>query len=185
VNLVVTDAETGTRICNATVVASLAGAAPDAGDSSEALVAYGPAGSCLYYGLFNRAGTFTLSATRAGYLDGSTTVTVVVDACGEATTVDATIALEVDPAIFVDAGVDAGPPGDDGGVDGGPLDGGAEDAGVVDAGANDAGSPDAGANDAGSPDAGANDAGTPDAGANDAGSPDAGANDAGAADGGL
>jgi hypothetical protein len=51
---------TGTRICGATVVASGSG-------HTETLVESGTSVDCSYAGLAERAGTFTITVSKAGY----------------------------------------------------------------------------------------------------------------------
>lgn len=74
-NVTVVDAATSAPLCDAEVVAS-------DGSFRETLMPFPTGGDCRYSGPFERAGTYTVTVRRSGYLDGSRTgVRVDRDEC--------------------------------------------------------------------------------------------------------
>lgn len=69
ISLVVTDAVTGNRICDAIVELR-------DGDHVEKPTGWGDDDQCAYHGAMERAGTYTVTATVAGYATASQQVTV-------------------------------------------------------------------------------------------------------------
>lgn len=78
VGATVIDTSTGDRVCNAVVVAK-------DGTYTETLPAFPVTQdaqvSCIYFGLKERAGTYTLKATRSGYAPTEQSLTVPADEC--------------------------------------------------------------------------------------------------------
>jgi len=62
--------EDGTRICDATVVAN-------DGTDDETLSPSGEAADCIYFGATEKAGTYTISASKADFVDASEADVVV------------------------------------------------------------------------------------------------------------
>lgn len=76
VSVVVKDAATGVRLCDATVQIS------DASGYKELLSASGTAATCAYSGAFERPGTYSVSVFEQGYAaDLQQNVVVTSDAC--------------------------------------------------------------------------------------------------------
>ena len=74
-SVIVQDAETGVRVCDAQVTAV-------AGSYRETLMASGSSGDCSYSGAGERAGVYDLSASRAGYTStASSNIRVDADVC--------------------------------------------------------------------------------------------------------
>ena len=74
-NVTVVDILTGAHLCDATVIAS-------EGAYSETLSVVAPSLACVYTGAWERAGTYSISATKAGYQDQTQDgVVVSKDAC--------------------------------------------------------------------------------------------------------
>lgn len=103
---VVVDGPDG-RICDAEVEAR-------EGAFTTLLQAGGEPAACYYFGVFERAGVYTVTARRAGFVPASATgIAVSLDACGDALTQPVSLSLS------------SGEPPQDGGVPGGVPDGGA------------------------------------------------------------
>jgi len=74
-SVIVQDAETGVRVCDAQVTAV-------AGSYRETLMGSGSSGDCSYAGAGERAGVYDLSASRAGYTSTvSNNIRVDADVC--------------------------------------------------------------------------------------------------------
>lgn len=87
--VVVTDAATGQRICDATVTAQ-----DSATSESASLSVNGGASDCGYSGgFYERPGTFTITATKTGYLSASKSGVAVTK--GECNVVSAQVALQL------------------------------------------------------------------------------------------
>ncbi len=75
IGVVVTDATTGSRVCDAVLTAS-------DGTYTETLRPNGPPADCSFYGV-GRAGTYDLRISRAGYVDAlERNVIVAQNGCG-------------------------------------------------------------------------------------------------------
>ena len=82
----VLDAVSSARICDATVTAN-------DGTTSYTLMAGGDTSNCTYVGPFERAGTFSITVTRAGYLMGQKTGVVVTKGVCNVTQQNVTVSL--------------------------------------------------------------------------------------------
>lgn len=82
----VLDAVSSARICDATVTAN-------DGTTSYTLMTGGDTSNCTYVGPFERAGTFSITVTRAGYLMGQKTGVVVTKGVCNVTQQNVTVSL--------------------------------------------------------------------------------------------
>ena len=82
----VVDAVSSARLCDATVTAN-------DGTTSYTLMAGGDTSNCTYVGPFERAGTFSITVTRAGYLMGQKTGVVVTKGVCNVTQQNVTVSL--------------------------------------------------------------------------------------------
>jgi hypothetical protein len=74
-SITVQDQATGARVCDATVTAV-------EGAFRESLTVFGDGGSCAYSGPYERAGTYAVEASRAGYQTETVTgIRVTSDVC--------------------------------------------------------------------------------------------------------
>lgn len=85
-NIKVTDAATGMSICDATVTAK-------DGTFTEVLMPAGISSSCQYAGPYERAGTYSVTVEKAGYVTQTKTGLVVTKDVCHVMPVSATIAL--------------------------------------------------------------------------------------------
>jgi hypothetical protein len=102
VTVIITNTQNGGRVCSATVTATDA-------EYAEVLTPFGLANECIYFGLFNRPGSYTLNASAPNYQSTSGNVTITGDDCGVPTETQ-----EVSMMMTPQPGFDAGPPMDAG-----------------------------------------------------------------------
>ena len=88
ISLTVTDSITGTRLCDAIVELR-------DGDHVEKPTGQGLDAECMYFGAYERAGTYTVTATLAGYASASQQVTVTAQGgdCAHVNTQQVALAL--------------------------------------------------------------------------------------------
>jgi len=92
-NVVVIDAKTGARICDAVVTAK-------DGSYTEKLMALGPGPQCGYAGAYERAGTYTITVEHGGYKASTSpalTVGITTGDCPHVEQKSLTVALDPAP----------------------------------------------------------------------------------------